>query len=278
MRIRTARFSRNIFFTLITSVMLSSVSAFACDIQGFQSRDFGELTNAEKTFRLDTMSEQEFEKAKSESGGSIKFMGFTLGGSYDEMKETVREVKRASSFSNEKRFHKAWEQSLLSDNGLKAYLGCLRSNQGFHVVTETLEKSDFKLRLIWTPGGAAGVPSIPDTLNITTKSIAKLKAQIGSKPWGRQNYDLETFMQRLNTANSSQVTVRLDNKSYVLYLPSIPNIVTPIFWDYNTANPDTHFRCKGNNEIINELHDCNAHGICGDTLAIRAWCKRKYSK
>ncbi|WP_300064750.1 hypothetical protein [uncultured Roseobacter sp.] len=218
---------RKAICTTIFFVIPLTAYAQACDFASFQSRDFGELSDVEKLVRLDSMSRSEFETAKSKSGGSIGFAGFSFGGSHDQMKQRLQAIKKASQFNSDRQHMKSWNQLFLSDNGLKAYLGCLRSQQGFHVITEALNPEDFKLRFIWTPGGSAGIPTLGDYRNISARSKETLENQLGTQPLGNSTFDLEIFFERDRPNEPSQVTIRLDGRSYVQYLPPSPQITIP---------------------------------------------------
>lgn len=196
---------------IITTAAGASIAA-ECNVGDFKAKDSGQLSVIQKLSYLNRMTEEEFSRRKQEADTGGQYGIISGYGTFSDMKEDTQKRMSEISFDQYGKYEKAWAQSSLDDNGLKAYVECLEHQGGFNLVVSSITKQNFKLIVSWSPGFNQ---SLTEPVVIVQKenvaNIADLASELGSDPWGTARVQRELTLSWTDASRPAVITLRAGN-------------------------------------------------------------------
>lgn len=143
-----------LLFASQSAVMAQGTQADQCADVLVANIDYDTLDDQTKLDWLRTLSKEDYESLKKKAGGSFKYGGVSLGGSYEEFQQSLSKLTSSESYANSRETSIARLRSHIPDAARAAWLRCMETNAstqyGLHVwvLRENLYSADISVK--WT--------------------------------------------------------------------------------------------------------------------------------
>ncbi|MGT2467443.1 hypothetical protein ACVOMV_25040 [Mesorhizobium atlanticum] len=159
---------------LVFASNLPAIAAPDCNIAAFANKDMGSLSSLQVWSYYYSLSQSEWDSAKRSLDTGATYGIISGDMSYDEMHSKAKAQLEILDKSALNKFAKSWATSVLTKEGLQAYIHC---QGGLQIAFESFDDQGGEVMLDWSPPPAFGSHH---RLNVAMADNVRNKSDINS--------------------------------------------------------------------------------------------------